>query len=142
MQQTRRISVKIPPGVDDGMKIRVPGQGEAGVAGGPRGDLYIIPRIMGHRFFERKGDDIYCDVTIDFIQAILGITLMISTVDGKVRLKIPPGTQPGALLRLKGRGVKRRGETGRGDQFVKVNVSLPKYITPKQRELLKQFREA
>jgi molecular chaperone DnaJ len=142
VQQTRRISVKIPPGVDDGMKIRVPGQGEAGVAGGPRGDLYIIPRIMGHRFFKREGDDIYCDVTVDFIQAILGITLMISTIDGKVRLKIPPGTQPGALLRLKGRGVKRRDGTGRGDQFVKVNVSLPKYITPEQRELLKQFREA
>jgi len=142
VQQTRRISVKIPPGVDDGMKIRVPGQGEAGVAGGPRGDLYIVPRIIGHRFFRREGDDIYCDVTIDFTQAILGVTLMVSTIDGKVRLKVPPGTQPGALLRLKGRGVKRRDGTGRGDQFVKVNVSLPKYITPEQRELLKQFREA
>ncbi len=140
VQQTRRISIKIPPGVDDGMKIRVPGQGEAGVAGGPRGDLYIIPRIMGHRFFRREGDNIYCDVTIDFTQAILGVTLMVSTIDGRVRLKIPPGTQPGALLRLKGRGIKRR-DGNRGDQFVKVNVSLPKYITPKQRELLEQFKE-
>jgi len=142
VQQTRRISVKIPPGVDDGMKIRVPGQGEIGVAGGPRGDLYIIPRIIGHRFFKREGDDIYCDVTIDFIQAILGVTLMVSTIDGKVRLKVPPGTQPGALLRMKGRGIERRDGTGRGDQFVKVNVSLPKYITPKQRELLEQLRKA
>ncbi|MFC1717789.1 molecular chaperone DnaJ [Candidatus Poribacteria bacterium] len=141
VQQTRRISVKIPPGVDDGMKIRVPGQGEAGVSGGPRGDLYIIPRIKGHRFFNRKGDDIYCDITIDFTQAILGVTLMVSTIDGKVKLKIPPGTQPGALLRLKERGVRKRDGTGRGDQFVKVNVSLPKYITPEQRELLNQFRE-
>jgi molecular chaperone DnaJ len=141
VQQTRRISIKIPPGVDDGMKIRVPGQGEAGVAGGPRGDLYIIPRIMGHRFFRREGDNIYCDVTIDFTQAILGVTLMVSTIDGRVRLKIPAGTQPGALLRLKGRGIKRR-DGNRGDQFVKVNVSLPKYITPKQRELLEQFEEA
>ncbi len=141
VQQTRRISVKIPPGVDDGMKIRVPGQGEPGVAGGPRGDIYIIPRIIGHRFFKRKGDDIYCDISIDFIQAILGITLRISTIDGKADLKIPPGTQPGALLRMKGRGVKRRDGAGRGDQFVKVNVSLPRYITSKQRELLEQFRE-
>ena len=141
VQQTRRISIKIPPGVDDGMKIRVPGQGEAGVAGGPRGDLYIIPRITGHRFFRREGDNIYCDVTIDFTQAILGVTLMVSTIDGRVRLKIPVGTQPGALLRLKGRGIKRR-DGNRGDQFVKVNVSLPKYITPKQRELLEQFKEA
>lgn len=141
IQQTRRISVKIPPGADDGMRIRVPGQGEAGVAGGPRGDLYIIPRIMGHRFFKRKGDDIYCDVNIDFIQAILGVTLMVSTIDGKVKLKIPSGTQPGALLRLKGRGAKRKDGLSRGDQFVKVNVSLPKYINPKQRELLRQFRE-
>ena len=141
VQQTRRISVKIPPGVDDGMKIRVPGQGAAGVAGGPRGDLYIIPRIIGHHFFKRKGDDIYCDISINFTQAILGVTMMVSTIDGKVKLKIPQGTQPGALLRLKDRGVKRRNGIGRGDQFVKVNVSLPKYITPEQRELLKQFQE-
>lgn len=141
MQQTRKISVKIPSGVHDGMKIRVPGQGETGVAGGPRGDLYIIPRIKGHHFFRREGDDIYCDVTVDFIQAILGVTLMVSTIDGKVKLKILPGTQPGALLRLKGRGVKRKDGTGKGDQFVKVNVSLPKYITPEQRELLEKFQQ-
>ena len=140
VQQTRRISVKIPPGVDDGMKIRVPGQGEAGVSGGPRGDLYIIPRIKGHRFFKRKGDDIYCDVTIDFTQAILGVTLMVSTIDGRAKLKIEPGTQPGALLRMKGLGVKKKDGTS-GDQFVKVNVSLPKYITPEQQDLLEKFRQ-
>ncbi|MBD3184495.1 molecular chaperone DnaJ [Candidatus Poribacteria bacterium] len=141
LQQNRRISVKIPPGVDDGMKIRVPGQGEPGVSGGPRGDLYIIPRISGHRFFERKGDDIYCNITIDFVQAILGVTIMVSTIDGKVKLKIPPGTQPDAVLRLKGRGIKRKDGTGRGDQFVKVKVKLPKDVTSKQAELLKQFKE-
>jgi molecular chaperone DnaJ len=141
IQQSRRINVKIPPGVEDGMRIRVPGQGEAGVAGGPRGDLYIIPRVMGHRFFQRKGDDIYCDVTIDFIQAILGVTLRVSTVDGKVNMKIPPGTQPGALLRLKDKGIQRK-DGSRGDQFVRVNVTLPKYINPQQRQLLEQFRSA
>ena len=142
VQQARRISVKIPAGVDDGMKIRVAAQGEAGISGGPRGDLYIVPRISGHRFFERRGDDIYCDVTVDFVQAILGVTLMVSTIDGKVRVKIPPGTQPGALLRMKGRGVRKKDGSGRGDQFVKVNVSLPKYITPEQRELLEQFKNS
>jgi molecular chaperone DnaJ len=112
------------------------------VSGGPRGDLYITPRIRGHRFLKRKGDDIYCDVTIDFVQAILGVTLMVSTIDGKARLKIEPGTQPGALLRMKGLGVKRKDGSGRGDQFVKVNVSLPKYITPEQQKLLEEFRNS
>ena len=138
VQQNRRISVKIPPGVEDGMRIRYAGQGEAGVSGGPSGDLYIVPRIQGHHFFKRKGDDIYCDVTVDFVQAILGVTLMVSTLDGKVKLKIQPGTQPGALLRMKGLGVNKKDGT-RGDQFVKVNVSLPKYITPEQREILEKF---
>lgn len=141
VRQTRKISVKIPPGVDNGMKIRAPGQGEAGVSGGPRGDLYIIPRIRGHRFFRREGYNIHCDVTIDFVQAILGVTIMVATVDGKVKLKIPPGTQPGATFRMKERGIKRKDGTGKGDQLVKVSVSLPKDITPEQRALLEQFRE-
>lgn len=142
IQQTRRIPVAIQPGIKDGERIRVPGEGEPGVSGGPRGDLYVIARVVGHKFFRRKGDDIYCDVTIDFTQAILGVTLKVSTVDGKVRMKVPPGTQPGALLRLKGSGARKKDSSGRGDQFVKISVSLPKYITPEQRELLKKFREA
>lgn len=141
IKQTRRIPVKIPSGIENGMRIRVPNQGEAGISGGPEGDLYIIPRIMEHRFLKRKGDDIYCEITIDFIQAILGVTIMITTIDGKVRLIIPPGTQPGTMLRLKGRGVKKADGSGRGDQYVKVNVSIPKEVNSKQKELLKQFQE-
>ncbi|MGQ9610324.1 MAG: molecular chaperone DnaJ [bacterium] len=142
VKQTRRIPVKIPSGIENGMKIRVPNQGEAGVSGGPNGDLYIIPKIMEHRFLKRKGDDIYCEITIDFIQAILGVTIMVVTIDGKVKLIVPPGTQPGTMLRLKGRGVNKADGSGRGDQYVKVNVSIPKDISPKQKELLKQFQEA
>ncbi len=141
IKQTRRIPVKIPPGIENGMKIRIPNQGEAGISGGPEGDLYIIPRILEHRFLKRKGDDIYCEITIDCIQAILGVTIMVTTIDGKVRLIVPPGTQPGTMLRLKGRGVKKADGSGRGDQYVKVNVSIPKDISSKQKELLKQFQE-
>jgi molecular chaperone DnaJ len=123
------------------MRIRVPGQGKPGNAGGPRGDLYIIPRIMEHHFFKRKGDDIHCEIVIDFIQAIIGTTVMVSTLDGKVKLFIPPGTQPGTVLRIKDHGMKKQNGSGRGDQYVTVNVSLPKTITPRQRELLRQFNE-
>lgn len=137
----RNIRVKIPPWTQEGMKIRVPGQGKPGIAGGPRGDLYIIPRILDSQLFKRKGDDIYCEVSIDFIQAIMGTTVMVSTVDGKVKLTIPPGTQPGAVLRIKGHGMKKQDGIGRGDQYVTVNVSLPKKITPRQRELLRQFQQ-
>jgi len=141
IKQTRRIPVKIPPGVQDGMRIRVPGQGGAGVSGGPEGDLYIIPKVMEHHFLKRRGYDITCEITVDFVQAIMGITIMVSAIDGKVRLYIPPGTQPGTVFKLKDRGIRKPDGTGTGDQLVKVNVSLPTNITPKQRELLKQFQE-
>lgn len=140
IQQMRRIPVTIPPGTENGTKIRVPGQGEVGISGGPRGDLYIIPRVGEHRFFKRRGHDIFCNITIDFVQAITGVTVMVSTIDGKVKLNVPSGTQPGTVLRLKERGIKKP-DGNEGDQLVKIDVSLPKNITEKQRELLKQFQE-
>ncbi|HGE69357.1 TPA: molecular chaperone DnaJ [Candidatus Poribacteria bacterium] len=140
-QQVRRIPINIPPGIENGMRIRVPGQGESGVSGGPNGDLYIIAKVMEHKFLKRQGDDITCEITIDFIQAIMGVTVVVSTVDGKVRLNVPAGTQPGTILRLKGKGIKKANGDGNGDQLIKVNVSLPKNITEKQKELLKKFRE-
>ena len=140
-QQICRIPINIPPGTESGMRIRVPGQGESGVAGGPKGDLYVIPKVMEHRFFKRSGYDLTCEITIDFIQAIMGVTVMVSTIDGKVKLNIPHGTQPGTILRMKGRGVKKPNNSDKGDQLVKVNISLPKSITEKQRELLRQFQE-
>ncbi|MGB9597306.1 MAG: DnaJ C-terminal domain-containing protein, partial [Candidatus Poribacteria bacterium] len=141
IQQIRRIPITIPPGTENGMKIRIPGQGESGISGGPRGDLYIIPKVMEHKFLKRQGDDITCEITIDFIQAILGVTVIVSTIDGKVKLNIPAGTQPGTVLRLKGKGIKKANTDEIGDQLIKVNVSLPKNITDKQRDLLRKFRE-
>ncbi len=141
IQQVRRIPITIPPGTENGMRIRIPSQGEPGVSGGPRGDLYIIPKVTEHKFLKRQGDDITCEITIDFIQAILGVTVIVSTIDGKVKLNVPAGTQPGTVLRLKGKGVKKVNADGNGDQLVKVNVSLPKNITDRQRDLLKKFRD-
>ena len=140
IQQMRGIPVNISPGTESGMRIRIPGQGGSGVAGGPKGDLYIIPRVMEHRFFKRNGYDITCEITIDFIQAIMGVAIMVSTIDGKAKLNVPPGTQPGTILRMKDQGVKKSNDSGMGDQLVKVNISLPKSITERQRELLRKFQ--
>jgi molecular chaperone DnaJ len=140
VQQMRRIPVTIPPGTEDKTKIRVPGQGGIGVSGGPKGDLYIIAKVKEHRFFKRKNYDIICKVTIDFIQAIMGVNIMVSTINGKVKLTIPPGTQPGTSLRLKGQGIIKP-DGSKGDQLVTVDISLPTNITEKQKELLRQFQE-
>lgn len=140
IQQMRRIPVTIPAGAENGMRIRVPGQGDVGVSGGSKGDLFITIRVKEHRFLKRKGHDIICEITIDFVQAIMGVAVMVSTVDGKIKLSVPPGTQPGTILRLKGQGIKKA-DGNKGDQLVKINISLPKNITEKQRDLLKQFQE-
>jgi len=126
--------------VKDGNRIKYRGEGAGGSNGGPRGDLYVTVSVEPHRFFTRKGDDVHCEVEIDFTKAILGTTLKIQTVDGKANLLIPPYTQPGTTLKMKKVGIPRK-DGLRGDQFVKVNVTLPRYITPKQRELLERFHE-
>lgn len=133
----RKISVQIPPGIEDGTKLRFGGQGQAGTAGGPPGDLIVKINIGEHRFFERKGSDIYCKVPINIAQAILGSKIRVRTIDGKVDLKIPPGTQSGTKFRLKGRGVKVNGS--RGDQYVEVVVEVPKNIDENQQKLIEEF---
>ncbi len=139
VKKLKRIKVKIPPGIKDGAKIRIRGEGDIGIKGGERGDLYLKIRIAPHSQFERKGDDIYSSIKVDFVKAILGGEAVVDTIDGKVKLKIPPGTQPGTLLRIRGRGVKKPQGIGRGDHYVKIDVSLPKRVTPKQRKLLEEF---
>ena len=139
VKKIKHIKVKIPPGIKDGAKIRIRGEGDIGIKGGERGDLYLRIRIAPHSQFERKGDDIYSSVKVDFIKAILGGEVIVDTIDGKVKLRIPPGTQPGTLLRIKGKGVKRSGGLGRGDHYVRIDVTLPKRVTPKQRRLLEEF---
>jgi molecular chaperone DnaJ len=134
-----RIDVKIPRGVSDGQTLRLRGQGGEGQAGAPPGDLLVTVRVRGDRRFRRKGLDVHSDVKLSMLDAALGTQVPVETVDGKVALKVPPGTQPGAALRLKGRGVKgSRGATG--DHYVHVSVEVPKDLTPKERELLESLK--
>jgi len=133
------VSIKIPPGVDTGIKLRVSGAGEAGSLGGPYGDLYVAIDVAQNPFFKRKGTDLLCDVPISFIQAALGGEIEVPTMDGKSFIKIPPGTPSGRVFHLKGKGVPRLGGYGKGDQFVIVYIDVPKKLTKRQKELLHEF---
>ena len=138
IKRTRKISVKIPKGIQDGQKIRLTGEGEYGRNGGPHGDLYIRVQIAPHPEFKRIDDNIYSTVKINLAEAMLGTTVKVNTIDGQVSLKIPQGTQPGTSLRLKGRGVKSDSREA-GDHFVEVKVELPKNLTEEQKKLFKEF---
>ena len=134
------ISVKIPAGVDTGSRVRVAGKGHAGTAGGPPGDLYIITNVAAHPYLKRQGDNIYCTVPITVVEAGLGAKIEVPTVDGKARLRIPPGTQSGQRFRLRERGAPSLRAGGvRGDQFVDVKITLPKVISEETKELLQRY---
>tara|TARA_B100000683_G_scaffold268209_1_gene303042 strand:- start:2445 stop:3554 length:1110 start_codon:yes stop_codon:yes gene_type:complete len=136
-EQERKINVKVPAGVDEGTQLRFVGEGEGGVGGGPRGDLYVVLGLKTHPLFERQGQDVFCEVPISFPQAALGCQLDVPTLDGKVNLKIPSGTQPGQVFRLRGKGIPhlRGGQDGpRGDQLVGVRLEVPKKMSSEQRE--------
>lgn len=139
MKKRRKIHIKIPPGIDDGSQLRVSGEGESGLRGGPPGDLYVVIRVKNHDFFEREGDDIYCEVPITFAQAALGDEIEVPTLTGKVKLKIPAGTQTNTYFRLKGHGVPRLRGIGQGDQHVKAVVVTPTKLSDRQKELLREF---
>lgn len=141
VKRQRKIHVKIPAGVDEGSQLRVTGEGEAGQRGGPNGDLYIVLRVKSHDFFEREGDDIYCEVPLTFAQAALGDEIEIPTLTEKVKLKIPAGTQTGTYFRLKGKGVPKLRGYGQGDQQVKVTVVTPTKLTDSQKDLLREFAQ-
>ena len=133
----KRIAIKIPQGVEHGSNLRLRGQGQPGIAGGPSGDLIVRINISSHRFFERKGADIFCKVPINIAQAILGSKIRVRSIDGKVDIKIPIGTQSGTKFRLRGRGVEMNGS--RGDQYVEVYVEIPKKMTPKQKKMMDEL---
>ena len=136
----RKIDIKIPAGVDNGSRLRVSNEGEPGILGGPKGDLYVYIYVRPHKEFERNGNDVISRVTISFAQAALGATIQVNTLDGKVELKIPEGTQTGTAFRLKGKGIPYlRNPKQRGDQHVVVTVQTPKKLTETQRELLLRF---
>lgn len=139
IKKQRNIHIKIPAGVDDGSQLRVSGEGEAGLRGGSPGDLYVVLRVKSHDFFEREGEDIYCEVPLTFAQAALGDEIEIPTLTEKVKLKIPPGTQTNTYFRLKGKGVPRLRGYGQGDQHVRVIVVTPTHLSEKQKELLREF---
>lgn len=140
MLAKRKIAIKIPPGVDNGSRLRVANEGEPGVLGGPKGDLYVYIYVRPHKEFERSGNDVISHVNISFAQAALGATVQVNTLDGKVELKIPEGTQTGTAFRVKGKGIPYlRNPKQRGDQHIVVTVQTPKKLTDAQRELLLRF---
>jgi molecular chaperone DnaJ len=141
VKKRRKIAVKIPAGIDDGQQLRVSGQGEPGINGGPAGDLYVVFHIQPHEFFERDGDDVYCEIPITFAQAALGDELEVPTLHGKVKLKVPAGTQTGTKFRLRGKGIPNVRGRGTGDQHIIVKVITPTKLTEKQKQLLEEFAE-
>ena len=139
VEQMRQLSVKIPPGVKAGTKLRMTGEGMPGLHGGPSGDLYIAIRVKPHPYFQREGDDILYTTTINYTQAALGGQMKIPTMEGEVNLTIPPGASSGMQLRLRGKGFKVLNKPIRGNQLVKINIKIPKNITSHQRQLLEQL---
>ena len=143
VQKERNLSVTIPQGVDDGTRIRLAGEGEAGLRGGPAGDLYIFLRIRQHKMFHRDGADLHCRVPISMIHAALGGTIEVPTIEGKRgRVTIPQGTQSGAQFRLRGKGMTELHGGSRGDMYVEAQVETPVNLSKKQHELLQEFDTA
>ncbi len=141
VKEKRTLKVRIPAGVDDGSRLRLIGEGEAGDEGMPSGDLYVVTRVRKHPFFEREGNDLACEIAITFTQAALGARIEIPTLDGNEVLKIPPGAQPGEIVRLKGKGVPDVSGRRKGDLFVKVLVKTPENLSKEQKTLLAKLAE-
>ncbi len=139
VRKSRTLKVNIPAGIDDGQSIQLRGQGGAGTNGGPAGDVIVTVGIRPHPFFTREGSDVLCEIPISFTQAALGDTLQVPTIDGKIEYTVPEGTQTGAVFRMRGKGIQNVNGRGRGDQFVRVNIEVPKNLSTKQKELLREF---
>lgn len=142
VRKTKTLSVKVPAGVDDGDRIRLSGEGEAGRNGGPSGDLYVEVRVKEHKLFERIGADLSCEIPLSFATATLGGEVELPTLNGNVALKVPAGTQSGKVFRLRGKGVTTVRDARIGDLFARVAVETPVNLTPEQREILGQFDES
>lgn len=141
IRRQHKVNINVPAGIDDGQTISLRGQGNSGINGGPAGDLLVTILVQPHARFEREGTSILLDQEISFAKAALGAEIEVPTLDGKVKLTIPEGTQTGTMFRLKGKGVPYLRSTGRGDQFVTVRVVVPKGLNAKQKEALKAFSE-
>jgi molecular chaperone DnaJ len=141
VKKKSQIAVKIPAGVDTGQRLKLTGEGEAGERGGLTGDLYVVINILAHDFFTREEYDVICEVPVTFTQAALGAEIEVPTLEGKVKLKIPAGTQSHRILRLKNKGLAHLGSYGRGDQLVRVIVEVPSKLTAEQKDILRRFEE-
>jgi molecular chaperone DnaJ len=141
VRKTKKLQIKIPPGVDNGSKLRIRGEGEPGERGGIAGDLFVFLYVEPHDFFSREGDDIICQIPISFPQAALGTEIEVPTLNGKKNLTIPKGTESGDILRIKGEGFPRIRGYGRGDEIVQVIVKTPNNLSKRQEELLREFDE-
>jgi molecular chaperone DnaJ len=131
----------IPAGVEDGHTLRMRGEGNAGENGAPPGDLYVVLNVAPHRIFARQDSDVYMETKVGVVDASLGAEVKVPTLYGDVILTVSQGTQPGAVFKLKGKGLPRYGAGGKGDEYVKVNVEVPRNLTSSQKELLKKLRE-
>jgi len=138
-QKTSMLQVKIPAGVDTGARLKLRGEGEASPMGGQPGDLYIMLRVREHPLFSRQNNDVICELPVSFPQAALGTEIEVPTLEGKLKMKVPAGTQSGNVFRLRGKGVADLHGGGRGDQLVRVQVETPRKLSAKQRELLEEF---
>jgi molecular chaperone DnaJ len=138
-QRASKIKLRIPAGVEGGSRLRSQGNGEAGFRGGPAGDLYVFLNVKRHEIFSRDGDDLLCEIPVSFVQATLGAEIEVPTLEGSATVKIPTGTQPGTLLRLKGRGVKNLQGYGQGDLHVRVQVEVPAHLNSAQKAKLHEF---
>ncbi|MBN1822908.1 MAG: molecular chaperone DnaJ [Endomicrobiales bacterium] len=139
IKSKNKITVRIPPGVDTGTSLRVTGAGDAGSKGGPPGDLYVVIRLRRDPKFKRIGDDIHTEISISFTKAAFGGESEVDTIDGKVTLKVPAGTQPGTVFRVREAGFPKLGRRAKGDLLVKANVSVPRNLSEKQKKALKDF---
>lgn len=143
--RSRTVKIRIPPGIDTGQRLRSVGKGEAGLAGGPAGDLYVVVHVKDHDVFERQGDDLSCDIPIKFTLAALGGSIEVPTLSnesGLVTLKIPAGTQDGTVFKLRNRGMPILGDRGFGNQFVRVHIEVPRKLSSEQRRHLEDFARA
>jgi molecular chaperone DnaJ len=142
VRRPRKVKINIPAGVDTDTVLRLSGEGDLGLRGGPPGDLFVRIRVRPHKLFKRDGDNVVCEVPISVVQAALGDEIEVPTLEGKISYKIPEGTQPGTVFHLRGKGINRLRGYGRGDQILKINVVVPSRLSEKQRELLRNFEKS
>jgi molecular chaperone DnaJ len=140
-KKREKLSVKVPAGIDEGQRLKLSGQGDAGVNGGPAGDLYVLIDIQEHEFFKRDEYDVHCDVPISFSQAALGTDIEVPTLGGRVSMKIPEGTQSGQKMKLRNKGITKLGGYGFGDQIITIHVETPTKLTKEHKEIFARLAE-